>query len=226
MYLDSLIYVMDMDTREVIQLAVEPGSFDPAWSPDGTSILFTQAVSLSSAKIYRISTADSTIDEMTKGNFLSFNPAWSPDGTRFVFTSNNAGYYYLYIMDNDPEASPVLFARLNDRQYLKPTWSQDGMIVYSRGPLDSFQSMWQMPVSMLGASDARYEEVPVNPNTVRQPELDPDFNSSGNWIAYESWPDGVNRDIYIIRVDGLLVMRVTEDARDDFDPAWRPYPAP
>ncbi|MBN2045509.1 MAG: serine/threonine-protein kinase [Anaerolineales bacterium] len=225
-YTDALIYVLDMQTTEVTQLAVEVGSFDPAWSPDGSSMLFTRAENILASSIYRINTSDSTIEEMTHGDRLAYNPAWSPEGDRFVFSTNSAGHYFLYIVENDPTALPEVFARITGRQYVKPTWSVDNTIVFSTGPEDSFMSMWQMPASMLGASDFSYLETPVNPDTNRVPELDPDFNSSGHWIAYESWPDGGNRDIYIIRDDGQLIMRVTEELRDDFDPAWRPYPRP
>ncbi len=224
-YEDAFIFVLDMENREIIQLAVEEGSFDPAWSPDGTSMLFTRAESTAKSAIYRINTKDSSIDLMLKGQRLAFNPAWSPDGDRFVFASTNAGYYFIYIMENDPEASAELFARTLDRIYVKPTWSVHNQIVFSEGPLDSFLSMWRMPASMLGATDFIYKEEQVNP-AGRFPELDPDFNSSGHWIAYESWPTGDNRDIYIIRDDGEVVVRITTHARDDFDPAWRPYPRP
>jgi Tol biopolymer transport system component len=189
-------------------------------------MLFTSAESILRSGIYRINTIDSTIEEMFKSDRTSYNPAWSPQGDRFVFASNSSGHHFLYIMENDPKADPQLFARIRERQYVKPSWSVKDMIVYSTGPLDSFMTMWQMPASMLGASDLKYAETPINPNTNRQPELDPDFNFNAHWIAYESWPDGQNRDIYILREDGLLILRVTTDPRDDFDPAWRPYPRP
>ena len=224
-YEDTYIFVLDMENREIVQLAVEEGSFDPAWSPDGTSMLFTVAESNLKSAIYRINTIDSSIDLMIKGQRLAFNPAWSPDGTRFIFASNNAGHYYLYIMENDPESTAELFARINERIYVKPTWSVHNQIVFSEGPLDSFLSMWSMPASMLGATDFIYAEKQVNTQG-RIPELDPDFNSSGHWIAYESWPDGQNRDIYVIRDDGEVTFRITEHLKDDFDPVWRPYPRP
>ncbi len=225
-YLDALIYVLDMKTGEITQLAVEPGSFDPAWSPDGSSMLFTKAESILKSGIYRLNTIDSTTEEMYAGQRLAYNPAWSPEGDRFVFSSNNAGHFYLYIMENDPLATPEVFARTNEHLYVKPTWSIFDNIVYANGNLGSFFSLWQMPADMLGASDFTYEELPVNQESVRIPELDPDFNSTGHWIAYESWPDGVNRDIYIMRVDGLLVLQISTDAKDEFDPAWRPYQLP
>ena len=225
-YEDAFIFVLDMETREIVQLAVEEGSFDPAWSPDGSSMLFTKAESGARSGIYRINTSDSSIDQMILGQRLAFNPAWSPEGDRFVFASNNAGYYFLYIMENEPGGAAELFARNRDRVYVKPTWSVHNQIVFSEGPLDSFLSMWRMPASMLGATDFIYEEKLVSADANRVPELDPDFNSTGHWIAYESWPTGDNRDIYIMREDGEVIIRITDHSREDFDPTWRPFPRP
>lgn len=225
-YLDSFLYVLDMVTGQITQLAVEKGSFDPAWSPDGSSILFTKAENSLESGIYRINTGDSSIDVMYKDMRLSYNPAWSPDGERLVFSSNTSTQFFLYIMENEPGATPQQFTWISGRQYINPSWSVDGIIAFSKGPLDSFLSMWEIPADMLGVEESEYEEFPVNPNTVRVPELDPEFNLSGNWIVYESWPEGGNRDIYLIREDGRVITRITEDLRDDFDPAWRPYTAP
>ncbi|HKJ26289.1 MAG TPA: hypothetical protein VJ965_01510, partial [Anaerolineales bacterium] len=225
-YVDTFIFVMNMQSKEITQLAVEEGSFDPAWAPDGSSILFTRAVDTINSAIYRIDVDTAEVELLTGSDRLTLNPAWSPDSTRFVFSSNRTGHFFLYIMENDLEAAPQVFVRSTDRVTVKPTWSQNGVIAYSQGSLDSFLSLWSMGEHLLGATDFIYKEDRVNQDTNIVPELDPDFNSSGHWIAYESWPDGKNRDIYIIRDDGLVVFQLTTEQKDDFDPAWRPYPAP
>ncbi|MGD2027830.1 MAG: protein kinase [Anaerolineales bacterium] len=227
-YTNTFIFVLDMETEEIIQLAVDEGSFDPAWSPDGASMLFTNADSPNVSGIYRINTEDSQVVLMHKNEKLSFNPEWSPDGERFVFASNPQPHYFLYIMENDPLSIPEVFARTLEKIYLKPTWSVREQLIYSRGPLleNDIFSMWTMPASMLGASDLIYEEIRLNQESGRQPEMDPDFNFSGNWVAYESWPDGANHDIFIARQDGGMIVRITQHDQRDFDPAWRPYPRP
>jgi hypothetical protein len=186
---DSFIFVLELETGEVVQLAVEEGSFDPAWSPDGTSILFTKAESAIESGIYRLTLVNGKIDLMSKTERLSYNPAWSPDGSQLVFSSNRSGNFFLYMMSNLPGAEPVVFANTESRAYIKPTWSVDDIIVYSRGPVDSFPSIMFMPASMLGVSDLLYKEEWLNVKTTREPELDADFNPNGHWVAYESWPD-------------------------------------
>ena len=225
-YIDTFIFVLDMETDQITQLAVEEGSFDPAWSPDGSTILFSKAEDTVRAAIYRIHVDTAETELLTGTDRLSLNPEWAPDSSRFVFSSNRTGHYFLYIMENDPTAAPEVFVRSTEKLTVKPTWSIDGTIAYAQGPVGSFFSLWYMGEHLLGATDLIYQENRLNQNSNSVPELDPDFNFNGHWLAYESWPDGVNRDIYIMREDGQVVLQITTDAKNDFDPAWRPYPLP
>jgi Tol biopolymer transport system component len=45
----------------------------------------------------------------------------------------------------------------------------------------------------------------------------------GSFLAYESWPDGKNHDIYMMNINGSSPQRLTTDPGDDFGPAWRPF---
>jgi len=53
---------------------------------------------------------------------------------------------------------------------------------------------------------------------VAQVSISPD----GNWLAFESWPDGSNHDIYIMTINGANWVRLTTDKDFDFGAAWRP----
>jgi Tol biopolymer transport system component len=57
-----------------------------------------------------------------------------------------------------------------------------------------------------------------DPGPVGGPSLSPD----GNWIAFESWPDGRNHDIFIMDIEGGNRRRLTSDPGFDFNPAWKP----
>jgi serine/threonine protein kinase/Tol biopolymer transport system component len=221
-YLNTYIYVLDIDTFEISKLTMGEGSFDPAWSPDGTKLLFVQAYDLWTSDIFVLHMLDGDIELMTGDAKLNLNPAWSPDGDRVVFASTRTDAYYLYIMPDDPGFEPVRLTYVENRKVLSPTWSSVDEIVFTEGPLDSFVSLMKVSPDMLGIGAHEYEQTRMDIDTVFVPEQDPDFNTKGSWIAYESWPDSDNHDIYLMRFDAQLVHRITTDEAYDFDPAWRP----
>ena len=48
------------------------------------------------------------------------------------------------------------------------------------------------------------------------------YSPDGAWIAFESWPEGSNHDIYIMTPNGNGRQRLTDADGFEFDPAWRP----
>jgi len=223
-YLESMIYVINLNTSEIVPLQAEIGSFDPNWSPDGSSILFTTAQDAYQSQIYRFNLVGGTIDHMTGDQKLNFDPEWSPDGSQIVFGSTRQTGHYLYTMPNVPGEEAQLLTRSGSRSNFKPTWSPQGMIVFSQEKEGSIGLLYWVSEDMIGAPISDYVETRVNADTLGVPEYDADFNSDGSWLAYESWPDGTNHDIYLMREDGLLVIRLTYNSAIDFDPAWKPKP--
>jgi len=55
-------------------------------------------------------------------------------------------------------------------------------------------------------------------NPIAEVTISPD----GQWLAYESWPDGRNHDIYLMDINGDNQTRLTTDPGFDFGAAWRP----
>jgi Tol biopolymer transport system component len=55
-------------------------------------------------------------------------------------------------------------------------------------------------------------------NAMREADISPD----GFWLVVMNYPGGTNRDIYILAMNGSSLIRLTEDAGIDFDPAWNP----
>ncbi len=225
-YIESQIYVFEFDTAGLIKLPVPPSSFDPDWSPDGASILFTTAEDATRAKIYRYDLIDGNIYQMTRDLKLNIDPTWSPDGTQIVFVSTRGGGYYLYTMPNIPGAEAALLTRSGNLSNYKPTWSVRGKIAFSQGKTGNFEMLVAVTEDMIGAPPEAYREFRVNADPLSVPELDADFSSDGYWLAYEGWPTGDNHDIYLMREDGQIVIRLTDHKAIDFDPAWKPRSLP
>jgi Tol biopolymer transport system component len=224
LYEDAFIYVMTLADGSVTKLPLEKGSFDPAWSPDGNSILYTRVYSSTQSQIFRLDLKDGSTQTMTDDFKMNFDPEWSPDGSQIAFVSNRFAGLYIYVMSNVPGAEPELLTRSGDRNNYSPTWSPDGVVVFSQGKSGEVESLMWVSIEMLTTDPGFYLEFRVNADSTIVMEVDPDFNSSGSWLAYESWPDGEHHDIYIIHADGLHVIQITTLNGIEFDPAWKPVP--
>ncbi|TES89760.1 MAG: serine/threonine-protein kinase [Anaerolineales bacterium] len=221
-YLDARIYVMSLETLDTVMLPVEEGSFDPAWSPDGNTILFTRAEDVYRSRIYRLDMGDGSIQWMSGREKFNADPEWSPDGSHIVFVSTRFTGFYIYIMPNEPGAEALILTRSGNKNNYNPTWSVMGDIVFSQGKTGGIESLVKVTENMIGVDAFEYEEFRVNVDLNTVPEVDPDFSTDGFWLAFEGWPDGSNHDIYLMRADGKLVIRITTHSAIDFDPAWMP----
>jgi serine/threonine protein kinase/Tol biopolymer transport system component len=222
-YLNSNIYVLDLDTAEISELPLETGSFDPTWAPDGNSILYVHATDLWTTSINRLELESGEIELMTGGVKLNVDPAWSPSGDRIVFVSTRSDAYYLYLMPDEPGFNPIRLTYSENRKVLAPTWSINQEIVFTDGPLDSFVYLMKVSPEMAGVGVHQYSETRLDFDGEYYPEVDPDFNDNGMWLAFESWVGNANHDIYLMRYDGGLTLRITTSSAIDFDPVWRPY---
>src|SRR5262245_11941960 len=80
-------------------LASRDTDYDPVWSPDGASIVFTSERD-GSADLYRVKADGSQIERLTDSPAYDDQPAFSPDGRQLVFvTTRNGGTADLWTMD-------------------------------------------------------------------------------------------------------------------------------
>jgi dipeptidyl aminopeptidase/acylaminoacyl peptidase len=112
---------------------------DPAWSPDGTKIVFTRTIRpeeghLVDQEIYVINADGSGLKRLTNNPTTAaaandLSPAWSPDGTQIVFSSRRNEEYGVHVMNADGTG----LHRLTDAPGGSfPVWSPDGTrIAYS-----------------------------------------------------------------------------------------------
>jgi len=221
--LDAMIYSMEMDDGEIVPLVPESGRFNPAWSPDGSSVLFIAAYDYLHSQVMRLDLDSGVLHAMTDSDYLYLEPAWSPDGEWIVFVSDRYAGDNLWVMPNQPGATPQLFTRSGGRQNASPAWALDGEQVYfSQQAAGQPAALMRLPFEMLGVAPTDYAEDLVIDDPVLFPVSELAFSPDGAWLAVQSWPGGSNHDIYILRPDGSDRRRLTTYAGLDFNPAWRP----
>lgn len=225
-YLDSKIFLLDTNTQEIIRLVVEEGSFDPDWSPDGTKLVYVKAESITETQIMLLNVVNNEVSEVTPLVKLNINPDWSPDGKNIVFTTSNSetSQIRLSIISSDLQGEPVSLTRSQTFTNYSPAWSPDGeKIVFSQQESEegSVRFLNWVSLDVLDKEINEYEEFRVASDIV-VPETEPSVSPDGLWIAFESWPEGENHDIYVIHWDGVGRIRITDYPGFEFDPTWKP----
>ncbi|WP_299028586.1 protein kinase [uncultured Thermanaerothrix sp.] len=224
LYEGTKIYILDIaqgGTPELLPLPPSPAAdFDPAWSPDGNRIAFT-SLRAGQPDIYVYDLITSTLLRLTDSRYVEKQPAWSPTGTQIAFV-REAPYGQIWVM-SDTGQYPIRFTVSGELNNLWPVWSLDGSVIFYSQTRPSSNIPWLMSM--------RYEDRGTSNKEVRiPPKNEPDvgpvakvsLSPDGNWLAFESWPDGTNHDIYIMTINGGNRIRLTTDKDFDFGAAWRP----
>ena len=111
----------------------------PAWSPDGTSIVF-QSYRRGSWDIWSVGRDGDDARPLTSGLFDDREPHWSPDGRQIAFSSDRGGNYDIWTLDLRTAETRQLTDHLaND---FAPAWSLDGREIAFVSSRESSAGVW------------------------------------------------------------------------------------
>ena len=94
---DHVMYIVDPDGSNLVDLSAVDEGWQVDWSPDGSSIIFASSRDQTDPgydDIYVMRPDGSDIRRLT--NLKAYTPAWSPDGKHIVFSAPG-----LFVMDPD-----------------------------------------------------------------------------------------------------------------------------
>jgi PKD repeat protein len=116
------IHLVNSDGTGVIQLSEGPNDAEPAWSPDGLRIAFSQLGGDTPGIYVMDADGSNPIRRTTSGR----SPAWSPDGVSQAFVCSESQDALCLVAVDRVEDAVLVWPPTPAPQAMFPTWSPDG----------------------------------------------------------------------------------------------------
>ena len=147
-----------MESGQTRRTTTSSNDWDPAWSPDGSKIVFTSNRNSNVHNIYVMNADGTGLTRLTTNDYGNdFTPAWSPDGSKIVFTSGRAPneWYQIYVMNTDGTGITQLTP--DTSWNIEPAWSPDGSkIVFCSNRYGGLGSLYVMNADGTGQTQLTY----------------------------------------------------------------------
>jgi serine/threonine protein kinase len=219
-YPKSNLYIIESDGTDQVALDTGfGGNYDPAWSNDGTRIAFTKEIQ-GSTQVFIYDLNANTIAAAIDDKEQSREPYWGWDDHCLAYIRNIYSDQ-VWVIDFSSNQNQQL-TRSNFLNNSEPVLSPDGTTAYfTQSSKDEFEPR-MVGISYDFADTTMEYRLPVTNHPIPSPAGDQDISPDGNWLVFESWPEGSNHDIYLMSITGEIVKRLTTEGKLDFQPSWSP----
>jgi len=183
----------------------------PAWSPDGTKIMFMSSM-YGNPELAVADASGSNVKRLTFSVGANTSPAWNPKTAQQVaFVSDRGGTPQLYVMD--AEGGDVQKLPLLDKGYvIDPAWSPNGqLLVFSWRRPNGNYDLYVMDM-------ATHDLVQLTRDAGRNER--PSWAPDGRHLVFESTRGG-RRQIWSMLADGTNLRQLTTQG-DNESPNWSP----
>lgn len=184
---------------------------NPAWSPDGTQILFESRRD-GNREIYVMAADGQDPRRLTDNPARDSDPAWSPDGSQIVFSSWRDGNPQIYVMASD--GSQLRRVTENAFHNRGPAWSPNGRLIAFDSTRDGNRDIYVVRAD--GSGERRLTHDPSS-------DMGPVWSPDGTQIAFARQL-AVNSTVgvYVMKASGVEQRRIVLAELGQL--AWRPGP--
>jgi serine/threonine protein kinase/Tol biopolymer transport system component len=214
----STLWIVDARGGAPTKLSDGDG-VEPVWSPSGARIAYW-AVDTGQRDLYTIPAAGGPRTAVTHDAAMDWGPKWSADGKYLYFSSDRGGSMNIWRIPIDETTGAATGAPEPVTQGVtaaeQATLSRDGARLAFRSAMSATN-----PVA-----------IPFDPAAERAGSPTPILDRTGSMIPTGISPDGQwlsmfnvfehQEDIFIARVDGSDLRRLTDDEFRDRAPVWSP----
>lgn len=201
----GLLAILDIERGEIVRKVPLPEIdqvFDPSWSPDGRSVVFSgQRGGLLDLYVYDLEAG--AAKRLTTDAFADLQPDWSPDGKRIAFVTDrfstklddlSYGNYRLALIDPQTGAiDPV--PSLPSARHSDPQWSSDGKGLVFLCDANGASNVWR--VELPGGTPQQLTDLVTGVSGITA--LSPALSVAGDSMVAAIREDGKFR---IYRIDG------------------------
>ncbi len=207
------IYELNLVTNQTNVLTSAFGDLNaPEISPNGKTIAFTRFYVDPEKPTTWLMDRDGT-NLRQVADIRAWDPTWSPDGSALLFASQVGNLSQLFIINVDGTDLHQVgnFPDLRGRS----DWSTQDLIATYSG------KSWKRELYIMNSDGSGQRQISPSGGNSQGPSFSPD----GQWIAFTSYFDRYEVhgcEIYIMRVDGTDLRRLTDNEYCDYQPRWGP----
>lgn len=141
------LYIANLDGTGAVKLTNTPDDeLRPAWSPDGTRLVYDVGVADTTIKrdLFIINADGTGARQLATGGRYNFHASWSPDGQQIAFVSQRDGNEEVYLTKVD--GSAILRLTFNGTTDGSPVWSADGKWVIFESDRSGPRAVFRRPL--------------------------------------------------------------------------------
>jgi TolB protein len=209
------IYIMDFDGTNAKQITHHNSiSLGPAWSPNGTKIVYSRYVkhrsNVKNLDLYEFDFNSDTIRMLSNRKTLNTGAAYSPDGKKIALTMNFLGNPEIFTLD--PVANTVTRLTKSFGEDVDPSWSPDGRKLAFVSSRSGRPMVYSMDAD--GSNVKRLTFAGIYNAT-------PNWSPTNNKLVFAGWLEK-HFDVFLINPDGTNIERLTKDQGNNEDPTFSP----